>query len=61
MGDYRSGNGRGCYVWGVIGLVMGEGAIPLALDNQRLWYAQPCMCDWVIKGLGMSSRVCVTG
>ena len=22
---------------------------------------QPCLCDWVIKGLGMSSRVCVTG
>ena len=20
-----------------------------------------CVCDWVIKGLGMSSRVCVTG
>ena len=25
------------------------------------WYVQPCLCDWVIKGLGMSSRVCVTG
>ena len=22
---------------------------------------QPCLCDWVIKGLGMSSRVCVAG
>ena len=25
---------------------------------QRPWYVQPCLCDWVIKGLGMSSRVC---
>ena len=25
------------------------------------WYVQPCLCDWVIKDLGMSSRVCVTG
>ena len=22
---------------------------------------EPCLCDWVIEGLGMSSRVCVTG
>ena len=29
--------------------------------NQRPWYVQPCLCVWVIKGLGMSSRVCVTG
>ena len=21
----------------------------------------PCLCDWVMKGLDMSSRVCVTG
>ena len=28
---------------------------------QRPWYVQPCLCDWVIKGLGMSSCVCVTG
>ena len=27
MGDYRSGNGRGCYVWRTIGLVMGEGVM----------------------------------
>ena len=31
------------------------------LPNTRPWYVQPCLCDWVIKGLGMSSRVCVTG
>ena len=28
---------------------------------RRPWYVQPCLCDWVIKGLGMSSHVCVTG
>ena len=26
--------------------------------NQRPWYVLPCLCDWVIKGLGMSSHVC---
>ena len=31
------------------------------LGNQRPWYVQPCLCDWETKGLGMSSRVCVTG
>ena len=31
------------------------------VGNQRSWYVQPCLCDWVIKGLGMSSRVYVTG
>ena len=24
--------------------------------NQRPWYVQPCLCDWVIKGLVMSSN-----
>ena len=24
-------------------------------------YVQLCLCDWIIKGLGMSSHVCVTG
>ena len=33
----------------------------IALGSQRPWYVQPCLCDWVIKGLGMSSRVCATG
>ena len=28
---------------------------------ERPGYVQPCLCDWVIKGLGMPSRVCVTG
>ena len=23
------------------------------MGNQRPWYVQPCLCDWVIKGLGM--------
>ena len=36
-------------------------AVGVPLGNQRPWYVQPCLCDWVIKGLGMSSRVCVTG
>ena len=36
-------------------------AVYVRLGNQRPWYVQPCLCDWVIKGLGMSSRVCVTG
>ena len=31
------------------------------LRNQTPWYVQPCLYDWVIKGPGMSSRVCVTG
>ena len=26
-----------------------------------LGMSRPCLCDWVIKGLGMSRRVCVTG
>ena len=33
----------------------------MRLGNQRPWYVQPCLCDWVIKDLGMSSRVCATG
>ena len=36
-------------------------AVSVRLGNQRAWYVQPCLCDWVIKGLGMSSRVCATG
>ena len=24
-------------------------------------YVQPCLFNWIIQGLGMSSRVCVTG
>ena len=27
MGDYRFINGRGCYVWGTRGLLMGEGVM----------------------------------
>ena len=43
-----------------------ERSIPLAEDRviktyKGLGIFQPCLCDWVIKGLGMSSRVCVTG
>ena len=26
----------------------------LLLGNQRPWYVEPCLCDWVIKDLGMS-------
>ena len=29
--------------------------------NQKPWYIQSCLCDWVIKGPGMSSRACATG
>ena len=36
-------------------------AVSVWLGDERPWYVQPCLCDWAMKGLGMSSRVCVTG
>ena len=33
----------------------------MRLGNQRPWYVQPCLCDWVTKDLGMSSLVYATG